>query len=146
MTIEVDLDTVDTSALIPAVADMLAAQRALGEQTDKDEAAYAEKMLAQAPVEDTAEEEILEAAPADAEAAMDMEMSEDEMMLEDEEPEVDMSGFVATEEMNALSAVVDEKYVALSAACRASPRTLRRGAGDPQAHHRIAALSARRYL
>ena len=116
MTIEVDLDTVDTSALIPAVADMLAAQRALGEQTDKDEAAYAEKMLAQAPVEDTAEEEILEAAPADAEAAMDMEMSEDEMMLEDEEPEVDMSGFVATEEMNALSAVVDEKYVALSAA------------------------------
>ena len=33
MTIEVDLDTVDTSALIPAVADMLAAQRALGEQT-----------------------------------------------------------------------------------------------------------------
>ena len=84
MTIEVDLDTVDTSALIPAVADMLEAQRALGEQTDKDEAAYAEQMLAQAPVEDAAEEEILEAAPADAEAAMDMEMSEDEMMLEEE--------------------------------------------------------------
>ena len=77
MTIEVDLDTVDTSALIPAVADMLEAQRALGEQTDKDEAAYAEKMLAQAPAEDAAEEEILEAAPADAEAAMDMDMSED---------------------------------------------------------------------
>ncbi len=116
MTIEVDLDTVDTSVLIPAVADMLEAQRALGEQTDKDEAAYAEKMLAQAPAEDAAEEEILEAAPADAEAAMDMDMSEDEMMLEEEEPEVDMSGFVATEEMNALSAVVDEKYVALSTA------------------------------
>ena len=116
MTVEVDLDAVDTSALIPAVADMLEAQRALGEQTDKDEAAYAEMMLAQAPAEDTVEEEILEAAPADAEAAMDMEMSEDDMMLEDEEPEVDMSGFVATEEMNALSEVVDEKYVALSVA------------------------------
>ena len=72
MTVEVDLDTVDTSALIPAVEDMLAAQRALGEQTDKDEAAYAEMMLAQAPAEDAAEEEILEEAPADAEAAMDM--------------------------------------------------------------------------
>ena len=35
-------------------------------------------------------------------------MSEDEMMLEEEEAEVDMSGFVATEEMNALSAVADE--------------------------------------
>ena len=97
MTVEVDLDTVDTSALIPAVEDMLAAQRALGEQTDKDEAAYAEMMLAQAPAEDAAEEEILEEAPADAEAAMEMDMSEDEMMLEEEEPEVDMSGFVATE-------------------------------------------------
>ena len=116
MTVEVDLDTVDTSALIPAVEDMLAAQRALGEQTDKDEAAYAEMMLAQAPAEDAAEEEILEEAPADAEAAMDMDMSEDEMMLEEEEPEVDMSGFVATEEMNALSAVVDEKFAGLSAA------------------------------
>ena len=116
MTVEVDLDTVDTSALIPAVEDMLAAQRALGEQTDKDEAAYAEMMLAQAPAEDAAEEEILEDAPADAEAAMDMDMSEDEMMLEEEEPEVDMSGFVATEEMNALSAVVDEKFAGLSAA------------------------------
>lgn len=116
MTVEVDLDTVDTSALIPAVEDMLVAQRALGEQTDKDEAAYAEMMLAQAPAEDAAEEEILEDAPADAEAAMDMDMSEDEMMLEEEEPEVDMSGFVATEEMNALSAVVDEKFAGLSAA------------------------------
>ena len=116
MTVEVDLDTVDTSALIPAVEDMLAAQRALGEQTDKDEAAYAEMMLAQAPAEDAAEEEILEEAPADAEAAMEMDMSEDEMMLEEEEPEVDMSGFVATEEMNALSAVVDEKFAGLSAA------------------------------
>ena len=116
LTIEVDLDTVDTTALIPAVEEMLAAQRALGEQTDADEAAYAEQMLEQMPDETAAaEEEILEAAPADAEAAMDMDMSEDELVLEEEEPEVDMSGFVATEEMNALSAVVDEKYAALSA-------------------------------
>ena len=115
LTIEVDLDTVDTTALIPAVEEMLAAQRVLGEQTDADEAAYAEQMLEQMPDETAAaEEEILEAAPADAEAAMDMDMSEDELVLEEEEPEVDMSGFVATEEMNALSAVVDEKYAALS--------------------------------
>ena len=114
LTIEVDLDTVDTSALVPAVEEMLAAQRALGVQTDADEAAYAEQMLAQMPDETTAaEEEILESAPTDAESAMDMDMSEDEMMLEEEEPEVDMSGFVATEEMNALSAVVDEKFAAL---------------------------------
>ncbi len=120
LTIEVDLDTVDTTALIPAVEEMLAAQRALGEQTDADEAAYAEQMLEQMPDETAAaEEEILEAAPADAEAAMDMDMSEDELVLEEEEPEVDMSGFVATEEMNALSAVVDEKYVALCAALQA---------------------------
>ena len=117
LTIEVDLDSVDTSELIPAVDAMLTAQRELGAQTDADEAAYIEMMLAQAPAEDTtAEEELLEAAPADAEAAMDMDMSEDELMLEEEEPEVDMSGFVATEEMNALSAVVDEKYAELSAA------------------------------
>lgn len=117
LTIEVDLDTVDTSELVPAVEEMLAAQRALGAQTDADEAAYAEQLQAQMPDETTAaEEEILEAAPADAESAMDMDMSEDELMLEEEEPEVDMSGFVATEEMNALSAVVDEKYAALSTA------------------------------
>lgn len=110
MTVTVDLDSVDTSELIPAVEKMLTAERNLGIQTDLDEAAYAEKMQAETPSEDVI--------PEDADSAMDMDMSEDELTLEEEEPEVDMSGFVATDEMNALSVIVDDAFAELCTALK----------------------------
>ncbi len=108
MTLDVDLAPVDTSRLIPAIDNMFAAQVALGAQTLKDEAAYAEEI--QAIATETPEEEAAEALDAEAELG--------ESELELDEPAVDMSGFKATEEMVALSAAIDERYAELSAALK----------------------------
>ena len=110
MVTEVDLSTVDTSELVPAVEAMLVAQRALDVQTTKDEAAYIEKMQEIQPTP-APEEDV------DASLTEDAGLGEAELELE-EAPKVDMSGFVATAEMAALQASVDEAFLNLSAALK----------------------------
>ena len=83
MTVEVDLDTVDTSALIPRWK-ICSRRSALWASRPTRTRPPMPKMMAGAgPGRGRRRGRILEDAPADAEAAMDMDMSEDEMMLEE---------------------------------------------------------------
>lgn len=93
---EVDLSEVDTTALGVALGAMVAAQEAYYEEEARAQEAYiALNKDAVTTTDDAAE--VTEDAASDA--AM--------------EETIDLSGFVATEEMNRLSAAVDEAYLAL---------------------------------
>ena len=93
---EVDLSEVDTTALGAALGAMVAAQEAYYEEEARAQEAYiALNKDAVTTTDDAAE--VTEDAASDA--AM--------------EETIDLSGFVATEEMNRLSAAVDEAYLAL---------------------------------
>ena len=101
----VDLSSIDTTPLGDALNELAEAQRAY----------YKEEAAAQAIYIEEHAEEAAEAAAEEAAAAGPAAVDEggDDMELEMVEETVDLSGFVATEEMNRLSAIVDEKYAAL---------------------------------
>lgn len=101
-----DYATVDLAGIDAALTELNVALDAYYVEKTAAEAAYVAEMEAsgmlveeEAPAEDTSE-----LSEADLDAAM-----------MEEEPAVDLSGFVATEEMNALMAAADEKYVAVGA-------------------------------
>ena len=93
----VDLTEIDTEPMSAALDVLLAAQRAYFAEEASAQAAYAAQAAQSAPADDAA-------------AAAD-DTAEDDLTME-EEP-VDLSGFVATEAMNRLSAEADDAYGAL---------------------------------
>ena len=93
----VDLTEIDTEPMSAALDVLLAAQRAYFAEEASAQAAYAAQAAQSAPADDTA-------------AAAD-DTAEDDLTMEEET--VDLSGFVATEAMNRLSAEVDDAYGAL---------------------------------
>ena len=95
----VDYDTVNTDALVPALE------------------AYTSTLSAYYRAADAAEQAYIDEHMPEAEAAIEAER-EAKLAAGQEVPEtyevtVDMSGFVATEEMNALMAQADEAYLAV---------------------------------
>ena len=96
----VDLSEIDTQPMSAALDVLLAAQQAYFAEEASAQAAYAaQQAQTSAAVDDTT-----------ADAAADDTASDDMAM---EEETVDLSGFVATEAMNRLSAEVDSAYAAL---------------------------------
>ena len=93
----VDLTEIDTEPMSAALDVLLAAQRAYFAEEASAQAAYAAQVAQSAPADDAA-------------AAAD-DTAEDDLTMEEET--VDLSGFVATEAMNRLSAEVDDAYGAL---------------------------------
>lgn len=100
----VDLSSIDTAPLGDALGVLAAAQQVYFAEEAAAQAAYIEEHAdeAEAVVEDDAAEAV--SADDDGSDSMDMEI---------EEETVDLSGFVATEEMNRLAAEVDEAYLGL---------------------------------
>lgn len=103
----VDYETIDITGLDSALDDLETALCAYYAEEASAQAIYVEEMEASGElVEETEEIDTSElTSEADLEAA-----------LVEEEPAVDLSGFVATEEMNRLMGVAEEKYVAVGAA------------------------------
>ena len=95
----VDLTEIDTEPMSAALDVLLAAQRAYFAEEASAQAAYAAQAAQSAPADDAAA----------ADAADDT--AEDDLTMEEET--VDLSGFVATEAMNRLSAEADDAYGAL---------------------------------
>lgn len=95
----VDLSEVDTTALGAALSVMVEAQDAYFAEEARAQAAY----IAQNKDAITAQDDAAEAAEDAGDDAGDAAMEET----------IDLSGFVATEEMNRLSAAVDEAYLGL---------------------------------
>ena len=95
----VDLTEIDTEPMSAALDVLLAAQRAYFAEEASAQAAYAAQAAQSAPADDAAA----------ADTANDT--AEDDLTMEEET--VDLSGFVATEAMNRLSAEVDDAYGAL---------------------------------
>ena len=112
-----DYDSVDTTQLSGAVEQLREALNAYYAEETAARDAYADMMLAQMELEaasGTAEDEIVDEGPVSAEE----DISDVEMELETE-PAVDMSGFVATEEMNRLMEQAEAAYVGVSEALAA---------------------------
>ena len=102
---EVDLSNVDTAPLAAALNVMVDAQQAY----------YAEEARAQAEYIELNKDTVVSSEAEEAEAASADDTGSDMEMAEEV---VDLSGFVATEEMNRLSAVVDETYMGLCEAIK----------------------------
>ena len=105
----IDYATADISKLDAALNDLDVALTAYHSEEAAAQAAYVAEMEASGANEAAAVEEVDTAemtSEADLEAAL----------MEEEEPAVDLSGFVATEEMNRLMAEAEDKYVAVGAA------------------------------
>ena len=112
-----DYDTVDTTQLSGAVEQLREALNAYYAEEAAAREAYADMMLAQMELEaasGTAEDEIVDEGPVSAEE----DISDAEMELETE-PTVDMSGFVATEEMNRLMDQAEAAYTGVGEALAA---------------------------
>ena len=112
-----DYDTVDTTQLSGAVEQLREALNAYYAEEAAAREAYADMMLAQMELETasgTAEDEMLDEGPVSAEE----DISDAEMELETE-PTVDMSGFVATEEMNRLMDQAEAAYTGVGEALAA---------------------------
>lgn len=112
-----DYDSVDTTQLSGAVEQLREALNAYYAEEAAARDAYADMMLAQMELEaasGTAEDEIVDEGPVSAEE----DISDAEMELETE-PTVDMSGFVATDEMNRLMEQAEAAYVGVSEALAA---------------------------
>ena len=112
-----DYDSVDTTQLSGAVEQLREALNAYYAEEAAAREAYADMMLAQMELEaasGTAEDEIVDEGPVSAEE----DISDAEMELETE-PTVDMSGFVATDEMNRLMEQAEAAYVGVSEALAA---------------------------
>jgi len=104
----IDYAATDTTALDAALEELNIAFDAYYAEEAVAQAEYIAQMEASGAVE-TAEEEV-DTAEITSEAELDAMMSEEES--------VDLSNFVATERMNELMAVVDEKYVAVGEALK----------------------------
>ena len=100
----VDYDTVNTDALVPALETYTATLSAYYRAADAAEQAYIQEHLPEAE------------AAAEAERAAKLAAGQE--VSEDEEVTVDMSGFVATEEMTALMVQADEAYLAVGEALK----------------------------
>ena len=112
-----DYDSVDTTQLSGAVEQLREALNAYYAEETAARDAYADMMLAQMELEaasGTAEDEIVDEGPVSAEE----DISDAEMELETE-PAVDMSGFVATEEMNRLMEQAEAAYTGVGEALAA---------------------------
>ena len=112
-----DYDSVDTTQLSEAVEQLREALNAYYAEEAAAREAYADMMLAQMELEaasGTAEDEIVDEGPVSAEE----DISDAEMELETE-PAVDMSGFVATEEMNRLMDQAEAAYTGVGEALAA---------------------------
>ncbi len=109
----VDYDTVDTEALIAPINNL---NVALTAYYAEEAAAQAKYLAENADAVDAAADTAVEAAADAVSADESGEMSED--MLETEETAPDLSGFVATEEMNVLRANADEAYAILGEALK----------------------------
>ena len=107
----VDLTEIDTEPMSAALDVLLAAQRAYFAEEASAQAAYAAQAAQSAPADDAAAPADDAAAPADDAAAAADDTAEDDLTMEEET--VDLSGFVATEAMNRLSAEADDAYGAL---------------------------------
>ncbi|MEG1192178.1 MAG: hypothetical protein RSG50_03030 [Clostridia bacterium] len=112
----IDYETTDTAQLEASVTELEGALLAYYAEKTRAEEAYADEMWASGELAAAQEAALMEksAAPADAEGTSS---GMDDMAL-DTEAEVDMSGFVATDEMNRLMQVADEKYLLVSAAIK----------------------------
>ncbi|MEG0146702.1 MAG: hypothetical protein RR739_11615, partial [Clostridia bacterium] len=112
----IDYETTDTAQLEASVTELEGALLAYYAEKTRAEEAYALEMEASGKLAAAQEAALMEksAAPADAEGTSS---GMDDMAL-DTEAEVDMSGFVATDEMNRLMQVADEKYLLVSAAIK----------------------------
>ena len=102
--IMLDYASADLTGIDAALSELTAALVAYYNETEAAQQAYIAEMEATAPAEEAAAEDTSNLSEADLDAAM-----------MEEEPAVDMSGFVATETMNQLMAAADEKYVAVGA-------------------------------
>ena len=100
----VDYDTVNTDELVSALESYTAALSAYYRTADAAQQAYIEEHMPEAE--------------AAAEAEREAKLAAGQEVSEDEEVTVDMSGFVATEEMNALMAKADEAYLAVGEALK----------------------------
>ena len=107
----VDLTEIDTEPMSAALDVLLAAQRAYFAEEASAQAAYAAQAAQSAPADDAAAAADDAAAAADDAAAAADDTAEDDLTMEEET--VDLSGFVATEAMNRLSAEADDAYGAL---------------------------------
>ena len=112
-----DYDSVDTTQLSGAVEQLREALNAYYAEETAARETYADMMLAQMELEaasGVAEDEVVDEGPVSAEE----DISDAEMELETE-PTVDMSGFVATDEMNRLMEQAEAAYVGVSEALAA---------------------------
>ena len=100
----VDYDTVNTDVLVPALEAYTSALSAYYRAADAAEQAYIQEHLPEAE--------------AAAEAEREAKLAAGQEVSEDEEVTVDMSGFVATEEMTALMVQADEAYLAVGEALK----------------------------
>ena len=100
----VDYDTVNTDALVPALETYTATLSAYYRAADAAQQAYIEEHMPEAE--------------AAAEAEREAKLAAGQEVSEDEEVTVDMSGFVATDEMNALMAEADEAFLAVGEALK----------------------------
>ena len=100
----VDYDTVNTDALVPALETYTAALSAYYRAADAAQQAYIEEHMPEAE--------------AAAEAEREAKLAAGQEVSENEEVTVDMSGFVATDEMNALMAEADEAFLAVGEALK----------------------------
>ena len=100
----VDYDTVNTDALVPALETYTSALSAYYRAADAAQQAYIEEHMPEAE--------------AAAEAEREAKLAAGQEVSEDEEVTVDMSGFVATDEMNALMAEADEAFLAVGEALK----------------------------
>ena len=108
----VDYDTVNTDVLVPALEAYTSALSAYYRAADAAEQAYIQEHLPEAE--------------AAAEAEREAKLAAGQEVSEDEEVTVDMSGFVATEEMTALMVQADEAYLAVGEALKGIYPTTRR--------------------
>ena len=99
-----DYDTVKTAALVPALETYTATLSAYYRAADAAQQAYIEEHMPEAE--------------AAAEAEREAKLAAGQEVSEDEEVTVDMSGFVATDEMNALMAEADEAFLAVGEALK----------------------------
>ena len=100
-----DYDAADTTGLDAALATLSAALADYRAEEAAAQAEYVAELEASGAL-DAAEEEV-DASQMTSEADLEA------MLAEEEEVEVDMSGFVATERMNELRAVADERYASV---------------------------------
>ncbi len=107
---EIDITEIDSAPLKEAVATLETSLHAYHEQEAIEQAAYVEKMEAQAPAEELAD------APESA-AEMDVEGG-DALDMPIKEKEVDLSGFVASEQLNALMAEAEAQFTGVGAALK----------------------------